>query len=270
MAAETYGAWINGRPAAASELVPLAFAGFAHFTAMQVRGGKVRGFDLHLARLREASMALFGRALPDAEVEARIAAAIAAGPEDLSLTATVFSPKGEFTADSMEGELAVLVRTFAPSNGPKGPLRLAAVEYERPLAAIKHVGEIGKTLFLHEAKRQGFDDAAFYDRHERLSEATIWNLAFWDGEAVIWPKAPMLRGTTMGILQRQLQRSGIPQREEAVTLEKVRSFAGAAVMNSWTPGIAVTAIGPYALPEAGPFITLLHEAFGAEPLRDVG
>ena len=41
-------------------------------------------------------------------------------------------------------------------------------------------------------------------------------------------------------------------------------------MNSWTPGIAVTAIGPYALPEAGPFITLLHEIFGAAPLQDVG
>ena len=261
-------AWIDGRPATPAELIPLAFAGFAHFTAMQVRGRRVRGLDLHLARLREASIALFGRALPDAQIEARIGATIAAGPEDQSLTATVFSPKGEFTSDSMDVEPAVLVRTAAPSNGPKGPLRLAAVEYERPLAAIKHVGEVGKTYYLHQAIRQGFDDAAFLDRHGRLSEASIWNLVFWDGETVIWPKAAILHGTMMGIVQRQLGRLGIPQRHEEITLEKLESLSGAAVMNSWTPGIAVTAIGSHVLPEARPFITLLHEAYEAEPARE--
>ncbi|APF39222.1 aminotransferase class IV (plasmid) [Chelatococcus daeguensis] len=266
--ASLYGAWIDGHAATPDELIPRAFAGFAHFSAMQVRGRRVKGLDLHLARLREASMALFGRALPDEQVASRIAAAIAAGPEDLSLTATVFSRKGEFTADSMDAEPVVLVRTAAPSSGPKGPLRLAAVDYERPLAAIKHVGEVGKTHYLHQAIRQGFDDAAFRDRHGRLSEATVWNLAFWDGDAVIWPKAAMLTGTTMGIVQRQLERLGIPQRREEITLEKLQSLSGAAVMNSWTPGIAVTAIGSNVLPEARPFIALLHDAYEAEPARE--
>ena len=50
----------NGRSATAGELGPLAFAGYAHFTALQVRGGKVRGLDLHLQRLRSASLELFG------------------------------------------------------------------------------------------------------------------------------------------------------------------------------------------------------------------
>jgi len=39
---------INGRTATAEELSPLAFAGFAHFTAMQVREGAVRGLEFHL------------------------------------------------------------------------------------------------------------------------------------------------------------------------------------------------------------------------------
>lgn len=266
--ASLYGAWIDGRPATPVELIPLAFAGFAHFTAMQVRGRRVKGLDSHLARLREASITLFGRALPDEQVASHIAAAIAAGPEDLSLTATVFSRKGEFTADSMDVEPAVLVRTAPPSSGPKGPLRLAAVDYERPLAAIKHVGEVGKTYYLHEAIRQGFDDAAFLDRHGRLSEATIWNLVFWDGETVIWPKAAILHGTMMGIVQRQLERLGVSQRQEDIPLEKLQSLSGAAVMNSWTPGIGVTAIGSNVLPVAKPFIALLHDAYEAEPARE--
>lgn len=81
----------DGRPASAAELAPLAFAGYAHFTAMQARGGRVRGLDLHLARLRAASVELFGRALPDDLVRDRLRAALSAGPDDVSLTATVYS-----------------------------------------------------------------------------------------------------------------------------------------------------------------------------------
>jgi hypothetical protein len=44
MSAETniYPVQINGRPATAAGLTPLAFAGFAHFTAMQVRNRKIK------------------------------------------------------------------------------------------------------------------------------------------------------------------------------------------------------------------------------------
>ena len=260
-------AHINGQPVTLSDLTPLAFAGFAHFTALQVRGRKVKGLDLHLDRLRKASVAFFGIALPDDQPQSYIKTAIDEGPEDQSLTVTVFSHHGEFTAASMDAEPIVLVRAAAPSNGPKGPMRLSAVEHERPLAAIKHVGEAGKTYYLHQAIRQGFDDAAFVDRHGRLSEATIWNLVFWDGETVFWPKATMLQGTMMSIIQRQLDRLGIPQRHEEITFERLRELSGAAVMNSWTPGIAVTAIASTAFAEAKPFISLLHKAYQAEPNR---
>ncbi len=90
-------AQVNGRDAAVGELAPLAFSGYAHFTALQVRGGQVRGLDLHLERLRSASLTLFGRALPDARVRSWLRAALDGGPDDLSLTLTVYSPAGEFT-----------------------------------------------------------------------------------------------------------------------------------------------------------------------------
>lgn len=260
-----YPSYIDGQPTAASALNPLAFAGFAHFTAMQVRNSSIKGLDLHLNRLRHASLQLFKRVPDEALLRAYIRTAIEEGASDQSLTVTVFSPHGEFTAHSMDAEPAVFVRTAAPSNGPQGPLRLSVIEHERPLAAIKHVGEIGKTYYLHQAIREGFDDAAFVDQRGHLSEGTIWNLAFWDGEAVIWPEAERLEGTMMGMVQRQLARLGVPQRVEPITLERVKALCGAAVLNSWTPGIAVTAIGCHALDEARPFIELLHKAYGAEP-----
>ncbi|WP_410640895.1 aminotransferase class IV family protein [Amycolatopsis sp. lyj-346] len=255
----------NGRAATTEELAPLAFAGYAHFTAMQVRDGRVRGLDLHLDRLRSASVELFGRALPDDRVRSFLRTALDDGPADVSLTATVSSPAGEFTAGTA-AEPDVLVRTGPPATGPAGPLTLAISEHERFLPAVKHVGEVAKTYLLHQAIAEGADDAAFVDRRGRFSEGTIWNLAFWDSTSVVWPEAAMLRGTTMGIVARQLNRLGLPQRVREITRADLPSLAGAAVMNSWTPGVAVHRIGSVPVPEAPSFLALLHRAYQEEPL----
>ena len=260
----TYPTLINAQPASAADLAPLAFSGFAHFTAMQVRDRKVKGADLHLARLRNASIKLFGNALSDEKVLQDIRQAIAAGPADMSLTATVYSPDGEFTARTGGTEPCILIRTGPPGDGPAGPVRLAVVEHERHLAEIKHVGEGAKTYYLHRAREQGYDDAAFVDRHGRLGEATIWNLVFWDGHAVVWPRADILTGTTMGIVQRQLQRLDVPQQHREIKPAELAEYSGAAIMNSWTPGIAVKAIGPHAFPEAPSLMALLRKAYDAE------
>lgn len=260
-----YPARNNGVPAVSAEMIPLAFAGFAHFTAMQVRERAVKGLDLHLARLREASVALFGMALPDSRVLEEVWRAVNEGSADQSLTLTFYAPDGEFTARSMNVEPAMLIRTGPPSDGPSGPVRLAVVKHERFLPAIKHVGEGAKTYHLHRAIEQGFDDAAFTDRSGRLSEGTIWNLAFWDGSAVVWPKAEILKGTMMGIIQRQLTRAGVPQRYDGIRPESLDGFSGAAVMNSWTPGVPVTAIGSTQIRESKRFMELLHRAYQAEP-----
>lgn len=254
----------DGEPADAQALAPMAFAGYAHFTAMQVRAGRVRGLDLHLDRLRAASQAMFGQALADERIRALLRAALADAPADVSLIATVYGAAGEFTA---AGQLPhVLVRTAAPSSGPAGPLALAVFEHERMLPHIKHVGEVAKTHYLREAVRQGYDDAAFMDRHGRLGEASIWNLALWDGEAVVWPDAPMLAGITMQVVRRRLAELGIAQRTQPVTPDDVAGFAGAAVMNSWTPGVAVNRIGTARLADSAALVALLHKAYEREPM----
>jgi branched-subunit amino acid aminotransferase/4-amino-4-deoxychorismate lyase len=209
---------------------------------------------------------LFGRALPDDRVRSCLRAALEAGPADLSMIATVYSPAGEFTVAGADVEPEVLVRTGPAGFGPAGPLTLATVEYERVLPTVKHVGEVAKTYFLRQAVGQGFDDAAFVDRRGRLSEGSIWNLAFWDGTSVVWPMAEMLGGTTMGIVRRQLDRLDVPQRVREVTLADLPALAGAVVMNSWTPGVPVHRIGSVPLPEAPEFLELLHRGYQAEPL----
>jgi len=256
----------NGQDATIVELGQLAFNGYAHFTAMQVRGGKVRGLDLHLERLKFASVKLFGQTLPDDQVRAYLRAAIEAGPSDLSLTATMYSSKGEFTVAATNAEPEVLIRTRPAASGPNGPISLATIKHERFLPQIKHTGEMAKTFFLQQAVEQGLDDVAFIDGRCRLSEATIWNLAFWDGNSVIWPLAEMLPGTMMGTVRRQLEQLGISQSFKEITLADLPALSGGVVMNSWSPGIAVSQIGSVPLPEASAFLELLHRAYEAEPL----
>ncbi|ALS63131.1 branched-chain amino acid aminotransferase [Pandoraea norimbergensis] len=262
----------DAQSATAADLTPLAFAGYAHFTAMQIRDGGVRGLDLHLARLRQASLQMFGQALSDERIKHALRAALRAGPAEMSLVATVYSPAGEFTVAGAEAVPGLLVRTgpawtgLTGKAGASGLLSLATFEHERVLPELKHVGEVAKTWFLREAVARGFDDAAFKDRAGRLSEASIWNLAFWDGESVIWPVAAMLGGTTMGILRRQLTQLGVPQREQEITLADLPTMRGAVVMNSWTPGVAVHRIDDVSIPVDSHFVTLLKQAYTREPI----
>ncbi|TQF70330.1 aminotransferase class IV family protein [Pseudoalteromonas luteoviolacea] len=261
--------FINGLPIVNSNISSLAFSGFAHFTALQVRNKMVKGLDLHLGRLSKASLELYNHAHTNDMICSFIRAAIDNGPADQSLTVTIYSPHGEFTSDSMNAEPHVMVRTAKPENGPLGPLRLSAIQHERPFADIKHVGEIGKTYYLHQAIKQGFDDAIFIDNNGHLSEGTIWNLAFWDGDSVIWPKAHMLKGTMMAILQRQLNKLNISQRSEAITLDRLKEFQGAALMNSWTPGIEVSEIMSTPFQQSQQLVSILHHALKQEPAERV-
>ncbi|MCG7500136.1 aminotransferase class IV family protein [Vibrio sp. Of7-15] len=259
--------FLNGQSVPNSEITNLVFAGFAHFTALQVRNKMIKGLDLHLERLRQASIELYGKTLADELVRSYIHSAVESGPVDQSLTVTIYSPKGEFTADSMDVEPKVLIRTAPPENGPTGSLRLAAINHDRPLAEIKHVGEIGKTYYLHQAVRQGFDDAVFMNTSGYLSEGTIWNLAFWDGKTVIWPKARILKGTMMAMVQRQLSQLKIPQRSEPITLNRLSELKGAAVMNSWTPGVSISEIASNIFTNSDQLISLLHRAYKTEPAK---
>ena len=101
---------LNGAVASADQLASVAFAGYAHFTALQVRSGAVRGLDLHLARLRKASDELFGTHLPDDQMRDYLRQAIQMAPADASLSCFVTQREGEFTAARLPTELDVFVR----------------------------------------------------------------------------------------------------------------------------------------------------------------
>jgi branched-subunit amino acid aminotransferase/4-amino-4-deoxychorismate lyase len=112
------------------------------------------------------------------------------------------------------------------------PLRLRSVQYQRDLPHIKHVATMG--LFNHRrlARLAGFDDAVFVDDVGRVSEASIWNIAFDDGESIVWPQAPILPGITLQLMQIASQRAGISSVAREVQLSELSEFRGAFLMHS--------------------------------------
>lgn len=253
----------NGVPASEADIARMAFAGFAHFTAMQLRDGAVRGLDLHLARLRVASETMFGTQLHDDVILSHLREAIMPGKADASVAIFVASTTGEFEAPSHSSVLETFVRVSAPADPPAGPLSLDVVEHERDLPHVKHVGEVGKTLHLRRARARGFDDALFVNRNGHVSEATIWNVVFWDGSQVVWPRAAILDGVTQQVVRHQLLLAGVEQSTTTVRVNEIDPRWSAAIMNSWSPGIGVSRVGSNRLADSSQLLQVLHAAFEA-------
>lgn len=242
----------NGAEAAADDLAA-ALTNYGHFTSMQVRGGAVQGLELHLQRLRQGTAELFAGTLDDARVRAWMRQALdACGMADASLRVTVFSRRFDFRRPLQPLAVDVLVSVSGPVQASPQPLSLGSVAYRRELPHLKHVGTF--PLFQHrrQALLAGFDDALFVTADGLVSEGATWNIGFWDGQDVTWPRAPALRGTTERLLMDGLQAREQGQVQREVALAELRDFSGAVTCNAsglWP----VARIDGAGFPESGPF-----------------
>ncbi|MEW2033324.1 aminotransferase class IV [Streptomyces roseifaciens] len=216
---------VDGRALDADPLFLALMGGYGHMTAMQVRDGRVRGLDFHLTRLDTATKELFGEGLDGGLVRERIRGALdEAGVRDASARLYVYAPEpGDRTVT------AVILRPAVPEPGPQ---RVRSVPYARPSAHLKHVGVFGQVYHLRQVKAAGFDEALLVEPDGTVAEGAITNVGFIDGDTVVWPSAPALDGITLLVLQRELDRAGLPWRRQAVRLDEVARFDAAFVCNS--------------------------------------
>jgi branched-subunit amino acid aminotransferase/4-amino-4-deoxychorismate lyase len=247
---------VNGQEATARQLRALAVAGYGHFTAMQVRAGRTRGLDLHLARLDAATREMFGPGLDGGQVRHCIRHALGAQVDDASVRVMVQRPD--------ERQPPWITVTVRPPGGPLPDSRLQSVPYQRSIAHIKHTGDFGQSYYGRLAEQNGFDEALLTGPDGLISEGSIANIGFFDGAAVIWPAAPMLAGITMQLVQARLD---VPQRRRPVRLAEVSSFASAFITNSH--GVAaVTGIDGADLTTDTAFMQALADCYESAP-RDL-
>ncbi|MGW1224607.1 aminotransferase class IV [Streptomyces sp. NPDC002530] len=216
----------DGRPATEDDLRAMAFAGFGHFTAMQVRGGRVRGLALHLERLDSAHRELFGLPLEGDRVRELVRRAMkGAGAVDASVRVYgLRAPDGA-------GALPV-VTVRGPARMAPEPTSLLPVPYARTAPHLKRAGDFGQVHSGLLARRAGFDDALLTLPDGEVTEGAITNIGFWDGTSVVWPQAPALLGITMALLERGLPGAGVPSVRRSVTVEGLGGCRAAFVTNS--------------------------------------
>jgi branched-subunit amino acid aminotransferase/4-amino-4-deoxychorismate lyase len=215
---------IDGQQPSLDALRSLALDHYGHFTAMQVRGGGVRGLDVHLRRLAAQSRELFDEELDGDHVRALVRQALR-GAEDASARVIVFRPAGAETASVM-----VVVRP--PREMPPAPQALMSVDHQRPLAHVKHIGGFGQAHFRRVAEREGYDDVLLTGPGGVVSEAGVCNVAFVSAGELLWPDAPALHGSTMQVLEGRLAGAGIGSRRAPIHLSDIPSFAAGFVTNA--------------------------------------
>ena len=211
---------VNGSEADQAAVSLLEHEGWGHFTAMQVRGGMTRGLDLHLSRLEAAHREIYGRELSGQEVRARIRHAL--------------GDRADASVRVYGYWAGVIVTVRGPQDMPRRPHAMTAVQFQRPLARLKHVGSWGQGWA---ALAAGFDERLLTDETGLISEGTITNVGFWRNGTVIWPDAPKLDGITMLALRRQLTAAGVRQADEPVRVQSLGSYQGMILCNShgWAP-----------------------------------
>src|SRR5262249_14476757 len=109
---------VNGREADQAAVSLLDHEGRGHFTAMQVRWGRVGELDRHVWRLEWSHREIYGRALGGPEVCARIRHALG-GRLDASVRVYGY----------WAGQI-VTVRK--PQETPRRPHSMTAVQFQRP------------------------------------------------------------------------------------------------------------------------------------------
>ncbi|MEU8628911.1 aminotransferase class IV family protein [Streptomyces sp. NPDC048669] len=216
----------DGHPATEDDLRTAAFFNYGHFTAMQVREGRVRGLGLHLDRLDGANRAIFELPLDGGRVRELIRHALqGAGAVDGSVRVQGFLPPGA-TATT------VMVTVRAPARMSTEPKSMMSVPYARTVPHLKRPGEFGQTYYGNLASRAGFHDAVLTLPDGSVTEGSITNVGFWDGDSVVWPQAPALLGITMALLEQEFPGAGVRSRRSPVTLDGLGAYRSAFVTNS--------------------------------------
>lgn len=259
----------NGRPASADALAAPALVNYGHFSTMQVRAGAVRGFDLHLQRLDAATRTLFGSELPADRIRAELRAALAAfGSGDASLRVSVFARDFDLRRADAACTPELLVALSAPARPDPAPLRVRSVAFARELPQIKHAGTFSLFHQRRLARQAGFDDALFVDAQGLVAEGSIWNLGAWDGQGVVWPQAPALRGTQERLLQAGLAALGVAQQVRPLHVRELAGFAAAFACNARGQQ-AIGAVDGQMLGPAAELLRMLNDALETQPWQAI-
>lgn len=259
---------VDGVPATADDLAYLAFHNHGHYTFMQVRNGAVRGLGLHLSRLRDNAVEVFGIAPPEGRLRELLRSAVG-DRRDCSVRVVLAHRDlaGVMSGAALMPE--VFVSVAPPRESSTDPLRVRTVSYQRETPQVKHRATHGLQRQTREARQAGFDDALFVGPDGGLTEGTTWNVLFHDGTQWVWPEGPSLLGVTMQLVRAAMADRGAPAISRRVTVADLPAMRAAFALNATSPDRPISEIDGNTLSEAGQVgaeLRALWSSREAEPL----
>lgn len=222
---------INGRPVSPDDLRALVLYNYGHFTSMSVEGMRVRGLTLHMERLSRDARKVFGVDLDIKRVRELLRSFAEQVESPASVRVTVFDTATDMNKPGKCMQPDILISARSQHAGPFSPLRVESVHFQREMPEVKHVGLFGALAKRRSAQADGFDDVLFIDHDSRVMEGPTWNIGFFDGNQLIWPKADALPGVTAHLVRGVASGSGMTSTESIVHLSQVSETWTAFAMN---------------------------------------
>jgi branched-subunit amino acid aminotransferase/4-amino-4-deoxychorismate lyase len=251
---------IDGAPAKPDALHFRALTNYGHYTSMQVREGRVRGWQLHVDRLAAATRELFDEDLSPGLVRDHLRTALR-DDASCSVRIDVLRLPG---AD----RVSVMVSVRPPLEMAPHARSLRSIGYVRPMAHLKHVGTFAQIRYGDQARAAGFDDAVLVGPDTAVLETTIANIGVVDGRTVVWPDGAVLVGTGWQLLANALPAYGLDSERRRVQLADLPTFDVAFVVSS-TGLAAVGRVDDLELRADPGVLGLLAEAHEALPWDEV-
>ncbi|KFN02611.1 aminodeoxychorismate lyase [Bacillus clarus] len=260
---------VNGRPAQIEEFQILSLFNYGHFTSTIAMNGKIRGIDFHLERLHKSSRLLFGNGIDKQRIREYIRHAMKNINEPVIVRVNVFSRETDLVNLGKTIEPDILVTIMKAQIPTLSSLRLQITEFERDIPQVKNVGSFGQIYRGRIARMNGFDDVLFLDSLGRISEGSIWNIGFFDGDRIIWPKAEILPGIAMQLIQAGLDKNNIKTVTCEIYPKDLLDFKSAFITNSSIGSQAVSSIDDYEFSINPRLNSILSDAYQINPLEHV-
>ncbi|QJB30964.1 aminotransferase class IV [Chitinophaga oryzae] len=222
---------LDGKPLSTADMPRLMALQYGHFTAMQVRSRKVKGLRLHLERLARSSNQLFGCQVPEQHLLDCLHH-ITQEQEDCSLRLNVFTTAFGQTI-IREKDLYVLITKTPAVEPATQPLKVKSAPFKRLLPEIKYGGIVSGILaYRRQAMAAGFDDVLYVDEQQHISEGSIWNVGFYDGQSIVLPATPALPGIMVQLLSDSLWGNGVAVVHRNISLTQLYEYKNAFYTNS--------------------------------------
>lgn len=223
---------LNGNPIKLGDLKTLSFIIYGHFTSMQVRNRRIKGFDLHLQRLQNSTSNLFNIDLNLNKVRNYLKQVVdKQSKSGFSVRINIFTTNLNFI-DVGRSDIQILITLTDAVDLEFSAFSVKTMNYNRILPQIKSYA-IGTGILAHKGVGliQGYDDVLYLNKHKNILEGTTWNIGFYDGKKIILPSSPALPGITLKLFKKQLSEHWqIVERK--INLKEIEDFKSAFALNS--------------------------------------